>query len=306
MGTPLPVSEYKKEDGTPYFSGTEWEFIDALKSAQNTGGPPTILVFRRREIPEFPISLLDEELQEKQLQWARVLKFFNYFRNPDGSLLGSIIKYNITEFGDLLDRQLQKIFRDLLEKTGPIGSDLTITSVMAPKRVNPLSGHPVLTPKDPPSPVFTGGFHVSFSIGHNREGSYPINLNRLELELIRFEDDPQSRYAYQIDGAEIIGAGMTTPQVFKVSIFGNRVAPARWVVNTKDGTFVKSKSANFFDTDEPRVFKFSPDDKEDEEILCAVLAQERGLYQLRFVFYYSVAGVDKRQATEIINVYSDE
>src|SRR5688572_5239685 len=31
MGTPLPI-EYRKDDGSPYLSGTEWEYEDALKA----------------------------------------------------------------------------------------------------------------------------------------------------------------------------------------------------------------------------------------------------------------------------------
>lgn len=41
MGTPLP-DDYHKPDGTPYDSGTEWEFLDALQ-----GKPaPVVLVYR--------------------------------------------------------------------------------------------------------------------------------------------------------------------------------------------------------------------------------------------------------------------
>jgi len=45
MGTPLP-GEHRKADGTPYVSGTEWEFCDAMEAAEQTG-KPTVLVYRR-------------------------------------------------------------------------------------------------------------------------------------------------------------------------------------------------------------------------------------------------------------------
>jgi hypothetical protein len=47
MGTPLPVEKYRKPDGEPYLSGTEWEFEDALKGDPN----PDVLVYRRTEPP---------------------------------------------------------------------------------------------------------------------------------------------------------------------------------------------------------------------------------------------------------------
>src|SRR5512143_79083 len=42
MGTPLPES-MRKPDGSPYLSGTEWEYEDAV----NARPPPLVLVYRR-------------------------------------------------------------------------------------------------------------------------------------------------------------------------------------------------------------------------------------------------------------------
>src|SRR5437764_3574823 len=39
MGTPLPA-EYKKADGSPYLSGTEYEFEDAMQAARACGTRP--------------------------------------------------------------------------------------------------------------------------------------------------------------------------------------------------------------------------------------------------------------------------
>jgi hypothetical protein len=38
MGTPLPP-DYRKSDGGPYLSGTEWEYLDALQAAREQGPP---------------------------------------------------------------------------------------------------------------------------------------------------------------------------------------------------------------------------------------------------------------------------
>ncbi len=72
MGTPLPP-EYRKPDGEPYLSGTEWEYEDALK-----GNPqPDILVYRRTEPPRIVRDDPDDpKLHEDMEQWRRAKRFF--------------------------------------------------------------------------------------------------------------------------------------------------------------------------------------------------------------------------------------
>ena len=52
LGTPLPertkVREYRGMDGRAPVTGTEWEYEEALKAAQETG-TPDLLVYRSRE-----------------------------------------------------------------------------------------------------------------------------------------------------------------------------------------------------------------------------------------------------------------
>lgn len=76
MGTPLP-EEYRKPDGAPYLFGTEWEFLDAIEAAQKQGGRPTVLVYRRKEVPK--ISLEDPEREERIRQYEAVKAFFNFY-----------------------------------------------------------------------------------------------------------------------------------------------------------------------------------------------------------------------------------
>jgi hypothetical protein len=65
MGTPLPP-EYRKADGEPYFSGTEWEFEDALK-----GDPqPDILIYRRTEAPRISLEDPDDPKIQEALEHA--------------------------------------------------------------------------------------------------------------------------------------------------------------------------------------------------------------------------------------------
>lgn len=85
MGTPLQQNPdwVKPEDDSPYLSGTEWEYLDALRVAQQTG-KPEILVYRRTEVPAVPFD--DPHWDEKRKQWDLVQAFFRSFLNPDGSI----------------------------------------------------------------------------------------------------------------------------------------------------------------------------------------------------------------------------
>jgi hypothetical protein len=73
MGTPLPMPEYKKCDGSPYMSGTEWEFEDAMNAAR-AGNYPTVFAYRRTEEPT--VKLRDPQRSEKEIQYQRVCDFF--------------------------------------------------------------------------------------------------------------------------------------------------------------------------------------------------------------------------------------
>jgi hypothetical protein len=113
MGTPLP-EEYRKPDGAPYLSGTEWEFLDAIEAAQKRDGRPTVLVYRRKEIPN--ISLEDPEREEKIRQYEAVKAFFTAFRATEGSLRWSYKTYNSpSAFEDQLERELRELIASRLE-----------------------------------------------------------------------------------------------------------------------------------------------------------------------------------------------
>jgi hypothetical protein len=69
MGTPLPA-HYKKPDGGPYLSGTEYEYFDALSAKPK----PNILVYRRKTQPAWDLNTAN--LKEKVEQIELVNKFF--------------------------------------------------------------------------------------------------------------------------------------------------------------------------------------------------------------------------------------
>src|SRR3954447_8208877 len=83
LGTRLP-DNYRREDGTPFASGTEWEFEDAAESYRKRK-TPDLLVYRKSDEPI--ASLKDHErLEEQQRQWNSLEAFTkHWFQGEDGS-----------------------------------------------------------------------------------------------------------------------------------------------------------------------------------------------------------------------------
>jgi hypothetical protein len=102
MGTPL--GEPKKPDGSPYLSGTEWEFEDGLK------GQGRVLLFRGLHKPV--VELDDPKYEERRLQYQTVQRFFDSFKRPDGSLIHSVIAYEAPgAFGRTFQQAMEGVLR---------------------------------------------------------------------------------------------------------------------------------------------------------------------------------------------------
>jgi formylglycine-generating enzyme required for sulfatase activity len=96
MGTPLVE---KKKDGTPYVSGTEWEFENAIGA-----GKPT---FVYRSSQKVLLDTDDPEFEHKRVQKQRVNDFFATFAAEDGTLRRSHSTY--ASMDDLLERVRQNV-----------------------------------------------------------------------------------------------------------------------------------------------------------------------------------------------------
>ena len=68
MGTPLSA-KHCKPNGETYWSGTEYEYLDALNAARQQG-IPEVLVYRKQGAPE--VKLDDPQFEEKRVQWGSV------------------------------------------------------------------------------------------------------------------------------------------------------------------------------------------------------------------------------------------
>lgn len=115
MGTPLPFPDYQKADGTRYVSGTEWEYLDAIRGNAEHGRPE-VIVYRR--MPPAAVLPDDKERDEKNKQYDRVEEFFRGFRDSTGeSLLRGYNTYgDLDDFSQKVETHLKVILERLLDK----------------------------------------------------------------------------------------------------------------------------------------------------------------------------------------------
>ena len=111
IGTQLPASFELKEDGTPYLSGTEWEYLNAIKGYKANSKPANVWVYHRKGAPSPDLD--DPDYAAIVEQWNKLKKFFAAFTNLDGSLAGGINPY---ETPDGFRQQLEQHLRDRLDK----------------------------------------------------------------------------------------------------------------------------------------------------------------------------------------------
>ena len=109
LGTPLGP-QHGRADGTPYHSGTEYEFEDAV-AGNEKNGVPDILVYRNMVDP--PIKPRPKEVRALQLAQIDALDTFLDRWTRDGETIkGALTKYSdLAQFEDLLSEHLRKIVR---------------------------------------------------------------------------------------------------------------------------------------------------------------------------------------------------
>ena len=114
LGSPLN-EKYRRADGSPYESGTEYEFEDASE-AHRLSGKPELLVYRNRQQPMIPIEP-EMERNEKIKQFDSLQKFLRrWFLHPDGTIrIASNDYQDLADFEDKLERNL----RGLIEQIAP-------------------------------------------------------------------------------------------------------------------------------------------------------------------------------------------
>jgi hypothetical protein len=114
LGTRLPSEMYRRADGTPYLSGTEFEFEDAAR-AYREKGTPDLLVFRKTSEPL--VGLNDAQAIQERLEQKRALEAFwdRWFGNPRDAFQAAFSSFDTPEqFASLLEDHLRTLIRDRL------------------------------------------------------------------------------------------------------------------------------------------------------------------------------------------------
>jgi formylglycine-generating enzyme required for sulfatase activity len=153
IGTPLPTDFELKADGSPYLSGTEWEFLNAMKGFKQQQ-KPTVWIYRREEVPKF--SADDGELANKLEQWNKVKAFFDQFTNPDNSIAGGVNHYHLPDdFRQRFERHLRDRLDKVLENLpdSPQSSPVSV-STRPVWTESPYPGLAAFTPDQ--APIFFG------------------------------------------------------------------------------------------------------------------------------------------------------
>jgi tetratricopeptide (TPR) repeat protein len=148
LGTRLPQGFETRPDGTPYESGTAFEFEDAQAAFDRTG-KPDLLAYRKNRDPQ--VSVKDpEQLKDFHEQWQALDRFINgWFRNEDGTFKRGFHEF---ETADKFERKLTDHLRELILKQllPTDGDDEGISWSTG----SPFKGLEVFEPED--APIYFG------------------------------------------------------------------------------------------------------------------------------------------------------
>jgi len=112
LGTALP-EQFRREDGSRYSSGTEWEFEDAVRGFQERGRPD-LLVYRRTQDP--PSSLTDPQYEQRKAQYTALEAFCRkWFFSDDGAFKAAFKTFEApSDFEQMLENDLRQLLLERL------------------------------------------------------------------------------------------------------------------------------------------------------------------------------------------------
>jgi hypothetical protein len=117
LGTPLADDPYEG------MTGTEWEFVDAVRASARTG-TPEVLVYKKTA-PRMVDVNNAEATREALADRHRLEEFFRtHFFNPDGSFSRAFRQFgNDRSFRELLETQLRKLLNRRISAERRLASD---------------------------------------------------------------------------------------------------------------------------------------------------------------------------------------
>src|SRR3954454_7949894 len=129
LGTPLSAS-FNRPDGTPYQSGTEFEFDDAVEGSRRRGRPYVILF---RKVRKCVLDLSDDAdtVHERVTQYRRLESFISSrMKGPDGAFLHAFNEFGAAD--ELESKVSQKLEQLILRLLAGEGDGATTPSLQPP------------------------------------------------------------------------------------------------------------------------------------------------------------------------------
>jgi hypothetical protein len=115
VGTPLPLEQFSRADGTGYASGTEYEYERALHGFEERQSPDIFCYLKTAEVR---LSMKDREQRAQQVAELDAVSQFvdKWFRNPDGTFRSAFYNFEKTpQFEELIEVHLREWIRDRLK-----------------------------------------------------------------------------------------------------------------------------------------------------------------------------------------------
>ena len=115
VGTPLPLEQFSRPDGTGYNSGTEYEFERARDSFEERRSPEIFCYLKTAEVR---LSMKNREQRAQQVAELDAVSQFvdKWFRNPDGTFRSAFYNFEKTpQFEELIEVHLREWIKDRLK-----------------------------------------------------------------------------------------------------------------------------------------------------------------------------------------------
>jgi hypothetical protein len=114
MGTPLPLDQFRRPDGSQYGSGTLYEFERAKESHALKKTPEILCYLKTAEVR---LSMKDRALRAEQVSELDAVSHFvdSWFRHSDGTFKSAFYNFEKTaQFEDLLEVHLRDWIQEKL------------------------------------------------------------------------------------------------------------------------------------------------------------------------------------------------
>lgn len=182
-------------------------------------------------------------------------------------------------------------------------ADLIVSSLEEKERLVALPGHPVIHSRDREGAIYAGGLKIKITLAHNKAGDGDITIHAIKVSVNEFIAGEQAGLHYSVDFDKLIGREITPIRVFNIQLNG-AVGHTLTYIDSEHAAR-QSNSDNLLDTDPSICFSLTKYDR-SEELEINITANASGLYTLRLIFHYFIAGKCFERPTEPITIYASD